>query len=149
MDNKHGLIRDVTLLLQCIEPTPFEYFVADLLECGDWETEVTKQSGDGGTDIFAHRDEFPYCKCQRTHIQARRFSANNIQANTLRDSRDKIYRNYDEVEQVVIISTGQVTDQAQITADRESIGIWSGKDVSRYLVRHEAFELLDEHIDLG
>ncbi|WP_417461558.1 restriction endonuclease [Kordiimonas sp.] len=38
----------------------FEHFVAHLLECMDYHARVTPQSGDGGVDIVAHRDELGF-----------------------------------------------------------------------------------------
>lgn len=38
----------------------FEHFVAHLLECMGYKARVSQQSGDGGVDIVAHKDEFGF-----------------------------------------------------------------------------------------
>jgi restriction system protein len=55
-----------------LEGVQFEHFVAHLLECMGYRTQVTQASGDGGVDVIAHRDplglEPPIIKvqCKRT-----------------------------------------------------------------------------------
>ncbi|MFZ0424648.1 MAG: restriction endonuclease [Xanthobacteraceae bacterium] len=43
-----------------LNPTEFEYFVAHLLERMGYHARVTQQSGDGGVDIIAHKDELGF-----------------------------------------------------------------------------------------
>jgi restriction system protein len=43
-----------------LSPYDFERFVAHLLTCMGYHARVTQQSGDGGVDIIAHRDELGF-----------------------------------------------------------------------------------------
>lgn len=58
--------------MQQIDGIRFEHFVAHLLTCMGYRTQITRASGDGGYDIVAHRDplglEPPIIKvqCKRT-----------------------------------------------------------------------------------
>lgn len=62
----------VETLMRELEGVQFEHFVAHLLECMGYRTQVTQASGDGGVDVIAHRDplglEPPIIKvqCKRT-----------------------------------------------------------------------------------
>lgn len=47
-------------LKTAISPDRFEHFVAHLLSCMGYHARVTQQSGDGGIDIIAHRDELGF-----------------------------------------------------------------------------------------
>lgn len=62
----------IKALMQQIDGIRFEHFVAHLLTCMGYRTQITQASGDGGYDIIAHRDplglEPPIIKvqCKRT-----------------------------------------------------------------------------------
>lgn len=62
----------IKTLMTSIDGYKFEHFVAHLLSCMGYRTQVTQASGDGGFDILAHRDplglEPPIIKvqCKRT-----------------------------------------------------------------------------------
>ena len=62
----------VKTLMSQIDGIKFEHFIAHLLTCMGYRTQVTQASGDGGFDILAHRDplglEPPIIKvqCKRT-----------------------------------------------------------------------------------
>lgn len=43
-----------------LSPYQFEHFIAHLLECMGYHTRVTQQSGDGGIDIIASKDELGF-----------------------------------------------------------------------------------------
>lgn len=43
-----------------LTPYEFEKFIAHLLECMGYHARVTEQSGDGGVDVIAHRDELGF-----------------------------------------------------------------------------------------
>jgi len=43
-----------------LTPYDFEKFIAHLLTCMGYHTRVTQQSGDGGIDVIAHRDELGF-----------------------------------------------------------------------------------------
>lgn len=47
-------------LKTAITPYDFEQFTANLLEAMGYHARVTKQSGDGGIDVIAHRDELGF-----------------------------------------------------------------------------------------
>ncbi|WP_439533224.1 restriction endonuclease [Polymorphobacter sp.] len=50
----------VKRLKSALSPYDFERFVAHLLTCMGYHARVTQQSGDGGVDIIAHRDELGF-----------------------------------------------------------------------------------------
>lgn len=131
--------------LKTIGRNSFEHFVGEVFERGGWNTEVTKQSGDGGVDVIASRKELPQCRSWRILIQARRYTANQVQPSTVKDCLRKIRRNYDTDDRILIVSTGECTYQAQLTADKCEVGVWDGKTLSRYLITNDALDLLDKY----
>lgn len=132
--------------LRRIGRNPFEQFVADAFENDIWETETTKQSGDGGVDVIATQSGFPQCEPLKVFIQARRYTASQVQPHTVTRCLQKIQRNYDMPDRVLIVSTGECTDQARRTASRLNVGVIDGGDLSRYLIANDKIDILEKYI---
>lgn len=139
------IIAVTKVALKSIDRNSFEHFVGEAFERGGWNTEVTKQSGDGGVDVIALRKNLPNCPAWRILIQARRYTTERVQPSTVKDCLQKIRRNYDIEDRVLIVSTGECTYQAQLTAEKCEVGVWDGSTLSHYLIANDALDLLDEY----
>lgn len=93
-----------------VDPYEFEQFVANLWEEYGFSTEVTSGSQDRGIDIKAEK-ESPFK--QRVLIQAKAYSKENKVDSSDIDRYQILYRQEENVDKVVIISTGTFTRQAK------------------------------------
>lgn len=93
-----------------VDPYEFERLVAKLWEKRGYRTEVTSRSQDRGIDIIAEQDN-PIK--QKILIQAKAYSEENkISSNEIRKYAT-LYRQEDDVDRVVLVTTSGFTTQAK------------------------------------
>ncbi len=133
--------------LQRIDPYQFEQLVADVWEYRGWTTEVTTQSKDGGIDIIA-RKELPFR--QKQYIQAKRRSPHNkISAPKIREYASLNQKNdpdRDQVDSVILVTTGELTDQAKSEAAEFNLKIVDGDTLSRMIAGWNLKNIVAEYI---
>lgn len=122
----------IKTLLSEISTYEFEQFVAHLLECMGYLTQVTVASGDGGVDVIAHRDplglEPPIIKvqCKRSSAQ---FGGPEVQKllGTLVPGR----------ELGLFVSLGSYSkDAAHIERSRQDLRLITGRGLVALILKH-------------
>lgn len=132
-----------------IDPTQFEFFVGELLERLGWTVKVTPQSGDGGVDVIATREEFAGLQPWTLFVQVRRITVDTFGASDVSDCVRKIRRNYDleEFDRILIVTTAETTAQARITEERYSrVAVWDRDFLAEQVLTAQAFDLILDHL---
>lgn len=128
--------------LQQMDPYEFEKLVADIWELEGYETEVRKGSRDKGIDIVATRDSpVP----EKILIQAKRYSTDNkLGSQEIRKYRT-LYQQVDNVDSVVIVTTGEATSEAKGLAAELDVKVLEGNALSKILHENAGEKLLQEY----
>jgi hypothetical protein len=112
--------------IQSISPYDFEKLIAELWETKGYDTEVRRQSRDKGIDIDAERAGLS------EKIQVKRYSGDNkIGSIDVRKSAT-IYQQTD-ANNVVLVTSGEVTDPAEELAQDLSVGLINGNELINQL----------------
>jgi restriction endonuclease Mrr len=123
MENEKLEPQDVLSEIRSIKPESFEYFISDLWEYIGYNTNVTKHSSDKGIDIVASR-EFPYN--ERILIQAKRYGSESTISGPEMQKYGRL-SGKEDIDTVLIISTGGFTKQAEEIADEDNLKCIGGK----------------------
>lgn len=116
--------------LRRMDPYEFERFVAELWNQHGYSTRVRKGSGDRGIDIVATKRN----PTQRKElIQVKRYSASNKVGS--RDVRlyATLYQQEDDADEVVIVTTSELTTEAEKLAEDLSVTAVDGDDLYRMI----------------
>lgn len=131
--------------LRQIDGHRFEYFIADLWEKQGWETTVSQASNDGGIDVTAKKgDPVP----QKHLIQAKRYGSNTTVG--VREVREysSLY-NRENVDAVIIVTTGSFTSQAEKEADQLNIKLVDNFYLYSIIDKADAEDLVLEYTELS
>ncbi|GGM64074.1 hypothetical protein GCM10009017_12670 [Halarchaeum rubridurum] len=124
----------------------FEHFVADLWSRQGWTTEVEQQSADAGVDVRATK-ETPFQ--QKALIQAKRYGENTTVGGPDIQQYASLKHQEDGVDQVVIVTTGAVTSQAEARASDLNVKLVDGDDLVQLVDDLDAYDLVEQYADLG
>jgi|AntDeeMetagen285_2_1112576.scaffolds.fasta_scaffold02057_3 hypothetical protein len=142
--------KELLMKLQKIDPYQFEQLVADIWEYQGWTTEVTTRSKDGGIDIIA-RKELPFR--QKQYIQAKcRSPRNKISAPKIREYASLNLKNdpdRDQVDSVILVTTGELTKQARDEAAEFNTKVVDGNTLSRMIARWDLKHTVAEYISFN
>lgn len=133
-------------LLVNIDEYEFEYLVADLWERRGWETEVTQGSSDRGIDVIAEKQS-PFH--QKQLIQVKRYARDNTIGSPDVQQYSSLRQQEDNVDAVVIVTTGSFSQQAERTADDLNVKLIDGSDLYNITREEGAEDILEEYLDLG
>jgi len=112
--------------LQTVDAYSFEELVADLWDAMGWETTVTTESKDRGVDVIAERGS-PFHEKQI--IQAKRYSDDNPVSSSEIQQYAGLYRQEENVDAVVVVTTGRFTSDAQEVATETNVKLVDGDDL--------------------
>ncbi|AEH39157.1 restriction endonuclease (plasmid) [Halopiger xanaduensis SH-6] len=130
-------------LLQQLDGHEFEHFIADLWARRGWNTDVTSQSSDKGIDVIATK-AFPYPK--KVLIQTKRYrDTNSVSGPELQKYASLKQR--ENVDEVVVITTSEFTNQAKVIADDFNIKLIDGKTLQRLVGEMSAEDLVATYAD--
>jgi DNA-directed RNA polymerase subunit M/transcription elongation factor TFIIS len=120
-------LSEIKTRLQQMGPYQFEKLVAEVWETQGFQTNVRKGSGDRGIDVEAQKST-PFD--QRVLIQAKRYTGDNKLGS--KDVREyaTLYQQVDNVDTVAIVTTGDVTREAEILASDLNVKIVDGYDIA-------------------
>lgn len=142
--------KELLTKLQKIDPYKFEHLVADIWEYQGWTTEVTTQSKDGGIDVIA-RKELPFR--QKQYIQAKRRSPHNkISAPKVREYASLFRKSdpdRDQVDSVILVTTGELTKQARDEAAEYNIKTVDGNTLSQMIASWDLKHTVAEYISFN
>jgi len=126
-----------------LQPRAFETFVRDLWSLQGWDTEVTPHSGDKGIDVIATQS-FPYEK--KALIQAKRNNPDNsLGGPTIQKYASLKQR--DNVDEAIIVTTGEFTSQAKETANDFNLKIISGSTLAQLVTDLSAENLVEAYAE--
>lgn len=128
--------------IRSIDPNSFEQFISDIWEYLGYNTDVTKSSGDKGIDVVATRD-FPYK--EKILIQAKRYGAGSTISGPEMQKYGRL-SGKDDVDLVLVISTGGFTKQARQIANEENIKCIDGHALAHLIIREDIYEIVDSYI---
>lgn len=117
-DLRDHTLREQTTDIDDLDPDAFEDYVARLWERRGWETAVTTGTRDRGVDVRARRD-WPYTETEA--IQAKKYSNTTLRSHEVQQYA--ALRKQEDVDKVVIVSAGDVTDPARDRADELGVKI--------------------------
>ena len=129
--------------LQNLDPRNFEMFIADLWEKRGWQTSVSKKGPDRGIDIMATRQS-PYK--EKVAIQAKRYGPNSKVGGPDIQQYSSIKQNSD-IDQVVIVTTGDFTDSAKTRAQELNVKCINGADLVSFIQQLEAVQIVEEYTE--
>lgn len=130
-------------LLQQLDGHEFEHFIADLWARRGWNTDVTSQSSDKGIDVVATK-AFPYPK--KVLIQTKRYrGTNSVSGPELQKYASLKQR--ENVDEVVVITTSEFTNQAEVIADDFNIKLIDGKTLQRLVGEMSAEDVVATYAD--
>jgi len=125
--------------LHQINEYDFEQVIADLWERQGWSTEVTQESNDKGIDVIAERDE-PF---DHKHvIQAKKYEPSNAVGCPEIQQYASLRQQIDNVDAVVIITTGRFTSNAKEAADELNVKLINGEKLYKIFNSCKAFDIL-------
>lgn len=145
MENEKLEPQDVLSEIRSIKPESFEYFISDLWEYIGYNTNVTKHSSDKGIDIVASR-EFPYN--ERILIQAKRYGSESTISGPEMQKYGRL-SGKEDIDTVLIISTGGFTKQAEEIADEDNLKCIGGKSLSNLVIRENIYNLVKSYTNEG
>ena len=127
---------------QDIDEYEFEKFVADLWALQGWETEVTAEGDDAGIDIVA-RKSAPVP--QKQVIQVKRYSPDNSVGRPEIQQYSSL-RYEDDVDAVVVITTGQFTEGAEEVARKHNVKTINGRQLCSQINTVDRKQLVESYI---
>lgn len=128
--------------LQDMNEYEFEKLVADLWKKKGWSTTVTSASNDSGIDVIAEKRTPFY---QKQLIQAKRYSSNSKIGSPDIQQYSSLKHQKDDVDSVVVITTGDFTDQAQDAASDLNVKIINGNGLMSIINTHNTEEILKKY----
>jgi hypothetical protein len=132
--------------LQHIDEYEFEEFIADLWEKRDWSTQVTTASRDRGIDIIATRESpFP----QKQLIQAKCYSKDNKVGSPEIQRYASLHRQEENVDSVVIVTTGDFTQQAREVANDLNVKVIDGKSLAELILDSGLENLVEKYCSVA
>ncbi|RKD88945.1 restriction endonuclease [Halopiger aswanensis] len=138
-----GSATSILQLLQQLDGHEFEHFIADLWARRGWNADVTSQSSDKGIDVVATK-AFPYPK--KVLIQTKRYrDTNSVSGPELQKYASLKQR--ENVDEVVVITTSEFTNQADVIADDFNIKLIDGKTLQRLVGEMSAEDLVATYAD--
>jgi hypothetical protein len=131
--------------LQNIGEYKFEEFIADLWEEQGWNTSVTSGSNDNGVDIIAEKD-IPFF--QKQLIQAKRYSSDTKVGSPDIQQYSSLKHQIDDVDSVIVVTTGNFTSQAQDVAGNLNVKTIDGNELISIINKLEVDGVVSKHIDM-
>lgn len=132
----------VLYALYQLDPTDFEEFIGELWERRGWETHITPPSRDGGIDVIATRDNpFP----QKQLLQAKRFAPDHNFTKSDIEQYESLKQLDENVDAVVIITTGGFTEAAQQRATELNIKLLNGVDLASFITEKTFIDLVENY----
>jgi len=116
--------------LQSMDEYAFEQLIGDLWSEMGWRTTVTTASMDRGVDVIAERDS-PFHEKQI--IQAKRYNSNNPVSSSEIQQYAGLHLQEDNVDAVVVVTTGRFTSNAQEVAAESNVKLVDGKDLCKMI----------------
>lgn len=134
--------------LQAMEPADFEQFVADLWKTHlGWTTHVVGKPGDRGIDIVATTDDG-----EKQLIQAKRYGPDTTVGSPEIQQYASLRLQEDNVDQVLIVTTGTFSRQAEDMAPELDVVLVDGQDLLDLIDHLDAWDVVAayfEDIDLA
>jgi restriction endonuclease Mrr len=113
--------------LRQLTPYEFEEFVATLWESQGWDTTVRSKSGDRGIDVEARKSDL--LDDRLVAIQAKQYGrTNKVSSSEIRTYRT-VYDQNDQIDSVVVVTTGEVTQQARKLAEDIDVEVFDGEEL--------------------
>jgi len=128
-----------------LDATEFEEFIGELWERRGWETHVTRPSRDGGIDVIATRDD-PFS--QKQLIQTKRFAPDHNVTKKLIEQYAPLKQVEENVDAVVIITTGDFTESARQRATELNIKLLNGVDLASFIAENTFIDIVENHSGL-
>ncbi|WP_276260569.1 restriction endonuclease [Haloglomus litoreum] len=129
---------EIDAYLDEIDAYEFEALVAKIWEKDDWTTSITSDSNDRGIDVVAQR-ETP--TSQKVLIQAKAWSEDNKVGSEEVRKYATLYQQEEDVDSVVIVTTGWFTSQAQELASDLEVRLVNRDDLHRLLSELDGFNV--------
>ncbi|WP_302080587.1 restriction endonuclease [Salinibaculum rarum] len=130
--------------LQEVDSHEFEKFVAKLWELQNWNTYVTKDSGDGGIDVIAEQTT-PFPK--KEVMQVKRYNPSKSVGRPDIQQYSSIRQERTDVDTVVVVTTGQFTEGAKNVAKKLNVKLVDGSQLYNLIEALDAFQLAQSYID--
>ena len=128
--------------LRKMDSYEFEKLIADLWERQGWEATVSDATRDGGIDIVAVKYA-PFE--QKQLIQAKRYGEKNHVGAPDVQQYSSLHQQEDNVDAVIIVTTGQFSKQATATAKQLNVKLIDGNDLIRLIDQLDARELVTKY----
>lgn len=125
-------------VLQQMDPTAFEQFVAALWARKGYNTWVTKQSSDGGIDVKAKRGAEKYI------IQAKRYGSKTSVSGPEVQQYAGLLAEYPDY-QVIIVTTNDFTTPAKERATRTGVQLCDGRQLVKMIHEYEAYDIVEKN----
>jgi hypothetical protein len=129
-----------------LDATEFEELIGKLWERRGWETHVTQPSHDGGVDVIATRDD-PFS--QKQLIQTKRFAPDHNVTKELIEQYAPLKQVEENVDVVVIITTGDFTESAQRRGTELNIKLLNGVDLASFIAENKFINIIENYSDLS
>ncbi|MCD2203640.1 restriction endonuclease [Halobacterium sp. KA-6] len=123
--------------LQELDPYDFEKAIASLWEAKGFETNLRQQSGDRGVDIEAEKVGAGW----KEVIQAKRYTGKNKVGSQQIREYATLYQQVPDANAVVVVTSGEFTDEAESLADDLRVETYDGRELVR--------EISDTGVDLN
>lgn len=121
------------------DPYRVEEIVADLWDRRGWDTTVTQGSKDRGVDVFA-RQSTPV---EQTHaIQVKRFDPSTAVSSSQIQQYSSLQHQFDEVDAVVVVTTGGFSAEAEETAADLNVKLVDGPRLVELFRDADAYDLV-------
>lgn len=102
----------------------FEEFIGDIWSQLGWQTTVTTASADRGVDVIAERESPFY---QKQIVQAKRYGPDNPVSSSEVQQYAGLHLQEDNVDAVVVVTTGRFTSNAQEVAADSNVKLVDGE----------------------
>jgi len=127
--------------LRDLGPSAFQQLVADVWERLGWETEMTGEPAEWGSDVVAtaQNDE-------KQIIQVKRYGPST----TIGPAEVQQYaslRFQEDGERVTIVTTGEFLDEAEETAPDLNVTLIDGKELFTILDELDSWDVIRDHVD--
>jgi restriction system protein len=114
-----------------LDPYQFEKFIAHLLERMGYHARVTQQSGDGGVDIIAHKDELGF-EAPIIKVQCKQTFSNIGQPEVA-----QLYGHVEATQHGLFITLGEYTPQARhFERAKHNLGLITGEELVSLIFNH-------------
>lgn len=126
--------------LRKIDPTEFEYFIADLWEEMGYQTEVSQRSRDEGIDIKAtnHLND-------KHLIQVKRHSESSVIGGPKVREYAGLYLQENDVDKVYVVTTNGFTSQARKIADNADVELVNAERLVKLINQVDREKLISEY----